>query len=191
MTRTVRTALTLAIAAALVVPTTVAVAAPRVLGSRTAATAAESVAATASAAGARMVAVAGQRGELIRERIRTALRRREGRFDNAIVAIERRITRIAGLADRVEGVGGDVAHVRELLDSARAALAEAKVLEAQAADEFAEVPNSSEPRSAFMGAKSTANGAVAKLREARAYTRDAGLELRDIVKALLESADDA
>lgn len=187
MTKTARTALALALATMLVVPATAALAAPRALGSRTT----TGTAVAASGSGPAATGQGAQLGEILRERVRTALHLRKGRFDSAAAAIERRIVRIADLADRTEAAGADVSHVRELLDSARQAIEEAKTLEGEAVDEFTAVPDSSEPRAAFGEARGTAHDALVKLREARTYLRDANRELRDIVKTLLDSAEDA
>lgn len=124
------------------------------------------------------------------KRIENKLRARKARFDAASANINRRITRLSELADKIEALGGDVSAAREKLELARTELATALDLEAQAAAKFQAIVDSDDTKAAFRDARDAGRAAVAKLKAARVALRDC-VHLLQAELQTLEVADDA
>jgi colicin import membrane protein len=125
--------------------------------------------------------------ENLGKRVENKLRARKARFDAASANINKRIARVAELADRVEAAGGDVTAVRAKLDLARTELAEAIAIEATTAEQLRAVKDAPDKRAAFRTARSTGREAVAKLKQARFAVRDSAHLLKTEIERLRTS----
>jgi hypothetical protein len=125
-----------------------------------------------------------RRFELLKERIATALQRRNAGFENAATRISQRITRVSSIAERVEAAGGDVSVVRASLDRARGLLDKARAEEAAAVGLFKAVPSATDRKAVFSAAKAQAKVARQTLAQARLTVRNAVLDLRAVANGL-------
>jgi hypothetical protein len=130
----------------------------------------------------------GQRRELLKQRIASALTRHRGQFDAMASRVASRIEKVEALAAQVEKAGGDVSGVRSSLDRAKGLLSDAKSLEAEAVAAFGAVPDSANRRGAFAAARAKAHLAASTLNTARLTVRNAILSLRSITNGLKGAA---
>ncbi|TLM99158.1 hypothetical protein FDZ71_16185 [bacterium] len=120
----------------------------------------------------------------LRGAIASALHGRSLRFNRAESAVSDANARLRGECAGVQGAGGDVTAVLSFLALSDEALAEAVSTEADAATQFAAVPDAPDRRAAFAAARETARRAVGHLRNARQLTLRAAAELTRVCEGL-------
>jgi len=139
-------------------------------------------AATRSAAAATKLAA---KKAALAARLDKMLANRQRAFNVAADHISKRIEAVASLAATVAAAGGDVTGVLGQLDSARAAVADAKAAEVTAVEMFKAVLTATDKKAAFRAAKAQAHTARVKLSEARSILRNAILALEVVVNGLV------
>ena len=123
--------------------------------------------------------------ENLKNRIANVLAARKARFDAAMSNLRARITRVSGIADKVEKAGGDVSAARASLSAAETHLDKAATLEDEAIAAFKAIPDTSGKRGdAFKAAREKGRLVNAEIKAARADIRAAAQGLRTIVEQL-------
>ncbi|MGB4593609.1 MAG: hypothetical protein WBI63_07565 [Coriobacteriia bacterium] len=125
----------------------------------------------------------------LRNRIENVLRARKARFDAAAAVLTKNQSRVGALASKVESLGADVSQVRAMLEESSRLLAQAREQEQVCIQAFQGVPEATDRRAAFRGARAEGREAVELMNQARVKLREAARELRRVAVALGEEGD--
>jgi hypothetical protein len=128
------------------------------------------------------------RADLLAARIAKVLQRRKVRFDIAKNRIEKRITRVGQLADKVAAAGGNATEARSALSRAQEHLSQSEALEAQTVAAFKAIPDAEDKRAAFAAARAIGRDAIKEMKAARTELRASASALRRAVQVLKTSS---